>query len=339
MRSLSFILVILSVVLLSACQTKQIAVVRIGDKFGCVNRKGAVVIEPVWDYILQGYKKNEILVAKDSLYGYIDNKGRVLIKPQYKDADLFSEGLAFVSNGEKYGYINLKGDTVIGFQFDENTWGNFSKGYADITINSRSGYIDRKGEVVIPLNFEICYPFRSKIAVVMDTAHELRLVTKSGKILEYNDENIRNRQLLPPRYPYPGSIESDNGQGRVNKNGDTVVPPIYKVTGNLTNGMYIVQNKHDKWGAYNKRGNLIVEPTFDYVSHFSEGLSSFKLNDKWGYINKKGSIVIKPQFDKAGSFESGLAYVEINNNAGFINRKGKFVIEPMFEPNPGSRFE
>jgi len=56
-------------------------------------------------------------------------------------------------------------------------------------------------------------------------------------------------------------------------------------------------------------------------------------------VDKKGNIVIEPQFEYASQFTTGLAYAEINGKSGFINKKGKFVIEPKFEINKGSRFE
>jgi len=73
--------------------------------------------------------------------------------------------------------------------------------------------------------------------------------------------------------------------------------------------------------------------------HFYEGLSNFKINGKWGFVDKKGNIVIEPKFEYASQFTNGLAYAEINEKSGFINKNGTFVIEPKFEINKGSRFE
>ena len=329
MRHTTYIILI---VFLTACKTQQLAVIKLNEKYGCINRKGEIIIQPIWEYILQGDENKHLLVRKDSLYGYIDSKGKIIIKPKFKSADLFSEGLAAVSNGEKYGYINMKGDTIINFQFEENAWGNFSQGFADVILNNKSGYIDKQGNIVIPLIFDVCYPFNSGVGVVMDTLGEFKLVTKAGIILEYNDDNIGDKELLPPRYAYPGSFKTETGQGRVNEMGDTVVPPLFKVTGNLFDGMYIVEGKTGKWGAYNEKGQLVVEVKYDGIGHYSEGLGHFELGNKWGYLDKKGRIAIKPQFDVANPFKNGLAYVEINGKAGFINRKGDFVIRPAFEP-------
>ncbi len=321
---------------LISCGTQQLATIKLNGKFGCINKRGDIVIQPKWDYIQQDRKSNIILVRKDSLYGFIDKKDRITINPQYKEADIFSEGLAPVSNGNKYGFINTKGDTIIPFIYDDVFMG-FMNGLSDVTINDSSGYINKSGEIVIPLIYDICYPFMSQYAQVETFDNRSLLVDKRGKTHEYQEID-KNIKLWRPRESYPGSFTTNTGQGRINESQDTVVPPIYLVTGNLTNGMYIVQDKNGKWGAYNSKGELAIKPQFESISHFKEGIASFKLNGKWGFINKKGVIVIPAIYEEVGIFSNGLAYIEIDKKAGFINKKGKVVIKPIFEQNQFSSF-
>ncbi|HEF9233395.1 TPA: WG repeat-containing protein, partial [Campylobacter coli] len=47
-------------------------------------------------------------------------------------------------------------------------------------------------------------------------------------------------------------------------------------------------------------GEFAIEPKFDGVGNFSEGLVAVKLNEKWGFIDKNGDFVIKPKFDDIG---------------------------------------
>lgn len=339
MRLMTYIIL---AILFSSCSTKHLAVVKINGKFGCINKKGKIVIKPEWDYILQGYKNNQILVERDSLYGYINNKGCILIKPQYPEAELFCEGFAAVNNGMKYGFINIKGDTVIPFIYDDVSFTGFSKGLCDVAISSKfdsCGYINKKGDVVIPFFYSTCYPFKNKYATVVTFKYEYLLIDKKGNTYNYDDvgDNIK---FYPPRPAYPSSIKTSTGQGRVNKRGDTIVPPKYNVTGNLSDGMYIVKDRNDKWGAYDNKGTLKIALHFDDLSHFSNGLAVFMLNNKYGFINKRGKVVIKPIFEDLSHFSKGLAYAVINNKVGYINRKGDFVIKPTFEPfNLGHSFE
>ncbi len=326
--------------ILVSCSSEHLAVVKQNGKFGAINKKNTFVIEPEWDYILLDDNRKPVLVEINGLYGYVNRKGEILIPPKYNDGDLFSEGLAFVSNFDnEYGYININGDTIIDFQFEENAWGNFSNGLADVILNEKSGYINKTGQFVISPEFEVCYPFWSDIAVVMDTAYTLQLIDMKGNLLEYNDENIGNRKILPPKEIYPGAFNTGNGRGRLNEIGDTIIPPNYLSTGNLSNGMYIVQAKNKKWGAFDVKGNLVIEPQFDDLWHFYEGVANFSLNNQYGFVNKKGKIVIEPQFDYASQFNNGLAYVELEGKAGFINKNGKVVIPIIYEPYRWATFE
>ncbi|EIQ8871589.1 WG repeat-containing protein, partial [Campylobacter coli] len=49
-----------------------------------------------------------------------------------------------------------------------------------------------------------------------------------------------------------------------------------------------------------KNGKIVIEPKFDGVGNFSEGLARVELNGKYGFIDKSGKIVIEPKFDDIG---------------------------------------
>ncbi len=55
---------------------------------------------------------------RTGLWGYLDTDFSVAIKPAYTDAYCFSEGLAGVQDGKKWGFIDVSGKKVIDMQFD-----------------------------------------------------------------------------------------------------------------------------------------------------------------------------------------------------------------------------
>lgn len=57
-------------------------------------------------------------VKKDGKWGFVDSKGKMVIKPQFLDAGSFSNGLAAVNIDGKWGYIDKTGKVVIEQQFD-----------------------------------------------------------------------------------------------------------------------------------------------------------------------------------------------------------------------------
>lgn len=70
-----------------------------------------------------------------------------------------------------------------------------------------------------------------------------------------------------------------------------------------------------------------IEPTFQEVESFSEGLAKAAPKGdgfiKYGFIDKTGAWVIQPQFEAAAHFSEGLAAVKQKGKWGFIRLKQK----------------
>jgi hypothetical protein len=81
-------------------------------------------------------------------------------------------------------------------------------------------------------------------------------------------------------------------------------------------------------------GRIIIEPQFEAVNDFSEGLAVFRQGTKSGFIDRTGKVVIEPKFDYATNFKGGLAEVHINCDAvpvcdmGYIDKSGRYVWKP-----------
>jgi hypothetical protein len=325
------ILIIILVIAFGCSTPKKIAIVKIGGRFGCIDQKGIWLVRPIWDWMRLGEKPGDpILVEKDSLFGYVAQDGQVLITPRFKDASIFYEGLAVVGNGSKKGFIDIKGDTVIPFRFDDVFLG-FSNGLSDVQINDSCGYINNRGEVVIPIIFETAYPFLSEYAEVRTFSGETQIIDKTGRSVTDVSTYANKRLWTRSAADYRLIIEGPRGKGWLNDKGDTIVKPVYESVGVFTEKRSIVQMNR-KWGVVDDHGKVIVPPKFDQLWHFQEGLANFQKNGKWGFIDKSGKESIPAVFDYASEFNNSLAYVEIDGKAGFIGTDGHFVIKAVFEP-------
>lgn len=124
--------------------------------------------------------------------------------------------------------------------------------------------------------------------------------------------------------------EETEKYGVIDREGNYVVEPIYDNINEFYEGLAIV-SLNDKYGVINKKGEIVVEPQYDRIDNFEDGLAKFQLNDKYGFINKEGKVAIEPKFDSVNNFVDGLATVEYCNNYGFINKEGNYVIDPLLD--------
>lgn len=61
--------------------------------------------------------KNGHFLPISARFGYIDEKGKVVIEPQFDDAHLFNEGLVAIKIDGEWGFIDKDGHYVINPQF------------------------------------------------------------------------------------------------------------------------------------------------------------------------------------------------------------------------------
>jgi hypothetical protein len=99
------------------------------------------------------------------------------------------------------------------------------------------------------------------------------------------------------------------------------------------------QTQKEKWGFIDKTGKWAIQPQFENVGHFSEGLASALQNGKWGFIDKAGKWIIQPQIEskwRVYEFQDGMAEISLSGSLldkgviGFIDKTGRWVIQPQF---------
>jgi hypothetical protein len=112
--------------------------------------------------------------------------------------------------------------------------------------------------------------------------------------------------------------------------------------------------KGGKWGFIDQTGKFVIEPKYDNVLPFQEGLAAVNegyrlvrgnadqsVPGTWGFINVKGEIIVPLQYQNVENFQEGLAKVNIGASFrsyqgitlmggkwGFIDKTGKYIIAP-----------
>jgi hypothetical protein len=80
-----------------------------------------------------------------------------------------------------------------------------------------------------------------------------------------------------------------------------------------------------------KTGSIVIQPTYDDVYAFSDGLAPVELAGKWGYVDRVGNVVVPIQYDIGHMFSEGIASVQLDGKWGYIDRSGRFAIPAIFD--------
>ena len=137
-------------------------------RYGVIDPYGREIAPPKYYWISQFNEQNVAIVKEETLYGCINEYGRVVVEPVFEGVRGFVDGYAAVRKDGKWGYIDSSGNLVIECEFD---WVyDFSEGFAVFRVGDQKGgkrgYIDTNGDVVIKPQFDWAYSFDNGIAHV-----------------------------------------------------------------------------------------------------------------------------------------------------------------------------
>ena len=277
--------------------------------------------------------------------GYMDETGRVAIKPQFKY--FYSEMYSMMMAGEFYNnraqvytssgktrYIDTNGKYINNYTYDYGF--DFSENMAVAYRNGKFRFINTAGKEVFSTKYTVNGCFRNGLVMYKHNGKS-GYMDKTGKIVikaQYADaKSFYNGYAL---------VELTNGQTAIiDKKGKNKTEG-YKLGYYLNNhsynqpivseGMFALYgegyvfadiNNPSKIKIYNKIGSSLAG--FDGVGIFTSGLAPVKTDGKWGYIDKKGKMVIKPTYDFAGNFEGNYSTVHKGNYIYVIDKSGKIV--------------
>ena len=162
--------------------------------------------------------------------------------------------------------------------------GNFYHGLAIVQAHEgKYGYIDQFGKEISALKYDFAEDLAGEPAMA-----RVRIRDKVGYIDKYAKE------VIPLKYRYIDKFYQGLAQARM-LDGDV---------------FYI-----------DKQGNQVCEA----LSEYHEGIARIKKGDKIGYVNTSGKVVVQPLYNYGTHFTNGLAEVKLKEKYMFINSKGECV--------------
>ena len=249
--------------------------------------------------------EHQYRIQKNSLYGFINDRGFETIKPQYKYVGSFTkEGFALVisemsvsKTGRSYGNNSISADTLV------------------VTY----GYINAKNEIVVPFNQELKVSFLDlKAYWIVDNPSELNEIYNLGK-LTFTHRVLGELDPVEGKYLYQDKHSKLLGYKSID--GRIVCPPQFIYGNHFQNSLAVVMKSSrgplenldfndfilsaiNNKGAIDASGKIIIPCKYFVLDDFAKdgttwaASMSFDKDGKdkmsWVRINKEGGIVMGP---------------------------------------------
>ena len=241
---------------------------------------GVVTIKDVkLDWTLRSRNDSLAVFCSENKRGYYNMyTGEIAIPAQYRRAWVFSEGLAAVQKNGNIGFIDHKGNVIIGFLFPYH--GNpltefvFDDGHCVVAnAEGKCGVIDRKGQWLIQPEYDTVNAFR-----------EYAIVSKSGVSLQVSyDGRVLNSFVLDSVY----ELTFDEYERYENREGEIEYAEKVVQTGLYA---YCVGGRY---GLMDGNCHRLTEPLYGSIRAVNRNMFRATLLDGWSEVilNAKGDVM------------------------------------------------
>lgn len=189
------------------------------------------------------------------------------------------------------------------------------------------GFLDRSGNWVVNPVFDVALDFSGGVSRIQ----------KDGK---WGAINQQFEIAVPPAYDYieyldrPGEVllavgKNTGGYGFMDEHGELVIQPQFEAVGEFHDGLVKIR-ENGWWGFANEQGEVVIPARYKEVGNFHEGRARFRNHRFWGYIDKNGEEVVPEKYLRAGDFHGGLAWIQDDKFFGFIGLEGQMMIDPAY---------
>jgi len=184
-------------------------------------------------------------------------------------------------------------------------------------VETRIGFLDQSGSVVIKPAYDDCGKFSEGLVAVQ----------AGGMKPKWSFIDRTGKQMIT----FPSAVQAvlDFSEGfagvRVSKASGSSFA-IETSVGQIFGPGIGAYQSGCKWGFVDRSGNYVIEPQYDSVGCFRDGLAPVLVNDLWGFIDKNNQFVVKPIYDHARIFSEGMAVVEREGKHGYIDTTGELRV-------------
>lgn len=247
------------------------AVVREGLNYSVINKSGQLVVTSN-KLMFPPYGGSLITYFSDSGQGMMSQDKHVVIKPSYRNLINVGDGLikAVRSGKPLCGILNNKGDTIIPFDYEQIKVA-VATDLIPAKKNGKWGYINLRNETVIDFTYDEAYFFSEGLAAVV-VGKKTGFINKNNKfIIEPVYDFSWN---FGGNYYFRNGISAVllNGKwGFINNKKQVIIPPSYDYVSGFFDGKSVV-GINKKYGIINQRGTILLPLEYDKIQRSHNGI-------------------------------------------------------------------
>jgi hypothetical protein len=265
-------------------------------------------------------------------FGYKDEKGTIIVSPQYDLAlpeseyflpvnkgykEVIENGVPKVLAWGKWGFLNSKGQQLIPFKYDmikPVTNGHFvvntgAKPWgAEWLTGGKWGSIDLLQKAIFPIKYDM----------IREAAGGKWLVNTGGKFY-FNANGVMPDKNQPGKWGLAGN------------DGKELVKPAYASLQLAWENNFIAQDAvSKKYGLLSFEGQLKIPFEYEQLSDFSKGAALAKKNGKYGFIGTQNQVIVPLLYDdiyEKDLYAAGYVLVKKDGRTFLIDASGREAVQ------------
>lgn len=290
---------------------------------GFINSKGELVIDFKLDLDTTSrkdtymFKNGKAIVTKDGMYGVINQFGNYEIEPIYNDIYIKDDNY----------YLTIENHSILKSEDHEYHFNQevkvMSENLIPVKVENQWGYMDVNKNIIIQPEYDEVYDFKEGIARIKHN-HKYGYINKNNEIIlpiiYENGYDVKNQQII---------VKQNGFYGIIDLHGNIVLDFVYDEIDEMYNDCCIIKKDH-KVGCYFKNGT-IIEPQYDQMLPFFEGMSRVKVGEYYGAINQHNQIIVPCIYDTMTIYKGGIMIVGIGYRYGYMDIQGELLTPIMFQ--------
>ncbi len=277
--------------------TQGLTVLKLRENFVYVDATGRVVIPTRgaagFDEARPFGANGLAAVRLGRKFGYVNRAGEFVVPLKYDEAeDFVDSAFALVSAGGKWGVLGADGRELIPVIYD-GVQSFYGEGFSVFDGTARA-MTDRDGKLLSPFHFQYLgnqhgYGFEGLVPAQRDGRWGFAVIA-TGQVavpLIYDEVG---------RFSEGFANFSLNGKvGYVDRAGRVLVEPKFEDADEFSEGLAAVR-LDGRWGYLDREGRLAIAPAYDAAYKFDGEFASVQRGEEWLRINRKGELSPRPPY-------------------------------------------